>query len=225
MGTLSPGAVAMTWWKGLILGVLFLAVAGDHRPAGSRTGRRRRVEVQIAKAKKGAITRTVAGAGKVQAATTVKISSNLSGDLIELRGEGRATGDQGPGARPHRPAPLRGRGEAGPGRAERGPGGRPGGPGGGRPHHRGARPRGGAGRARGWPPPRSWSRPARPRDTAVARLGSAQQRLAQATAAYDAGGQQPGEDDARLPPSTATSSSCRREVGERVRGWTSARTW
>src|SRR5207237_6412805 len=41
-------------------------------------------EVQFATAKKSPITRTIAGAGKVQAATTVKISSNLSGDLIEL---------------------------------------------------------------------------------------------------------------------------------------------
>lgn len=41
------------------------------------------VEVQLAKVKKGNIVRTVAGAGKVEAATTVKISSNLSGDLLE----------------------------------------------------------------------------------------------------------------------------------------------
>lgn len=38
----------------------------------------------MSKARKGTITRTITGAGKVQAATTVKISSNLSGDLVEL---------------------------------------------------------------------------------------------------------------------------------------------
>ena len=42
------------------------------------------VEVQVTKAHKGGITRTITGAGKVQSATTVKISSNLSGDLVEL---------------------------------------------------------------------------------------------------------------------------------------------
>ena len=42
-------------------------------------------------------------------------------------------GDQGPGAGPHRPAPLRGRGEAGPGRGERREGGRASRPGGGGP--------------------------------------------------------------------------------------------
>lgn len=43
------------------------------------------VAVQMATVQEKSITRTVTGAGKVQAATTVKISSNLSGDLIELR--------------------------------------------------------------------------------------------------------------------------------------------
>ena len=42
-------------------------------------------DVQLSSARKAEIVRTVTGAGKVQAATTVKISSNLSGDLVELR--------------------------------------------------------------------------------------------------------------------------------------------
>lgn len=73
----------MKWWKAVIAGVLFLGAAAitagglKERPPPS-------VEVQIAKARKGTITRTITGAGKVQAATTVKISSNLSGDLVEL---------------------------------------------------------------------------------------------------------------------------------------------
>jgi HlyD family secretion protein len=73
----------MKWWKGAIAGVLLLGAAGitasglKDRPPPSQ-------EVQFAKARKGTITRTITGAGKVQAATTVKISSNLSGDLVEL---------------------------------------------------------------------------------------------------------------------------------------------
>jgi HlyD family secretion protein len=73
----------MTWWKGLIALVLIAAVAGIAF-AGLREKPPPTVEVQLGQAKKGPITRTVTGAGKIQAATTVKISSNLSGDLIEL---------------------------------------------------------------------------------------------------------------------------------------------
>lgn len=73
----------MKWWKGAIAGVLFLGAAAitvgglKERPPPS-------LEVQVSKARKGTITRTITGAGKVQAATTVKISSSLSGDLVEL---------------------------------------------------------------------------------------------------------------------------------------------
>jgi HlyD family secretion protein len=73
----------MKWWKSAIAALLFLAVA-----AITLGGLRQRpppaVEVQFAKAKRASITRVIAGAGKVEAVTTVKISSNLSGDLIEL---------------------------------------------------------------------------------------------------------------------------------------------
>ena len=54
----------------------------------------------------------VTGAGKVEAATTVKISSSLSGDLIEAACEGRRPGEEGSGAGPHqaraasRPSPA-----------------------------------------------------------------------------------------------------------------------
>jgi len=73
----------MKWWKGVIALVLFAAVTGitvqgvSSRPPPAK-------EVQVGKVRKGTITRTVSGTGKVQAATTVKISSNLSGDLVEL---------------------------------------------------------------------------------------------------------------------------------------------
>lgn len=73
----------MKWWKALIGMVLLFGVTGitigglRHRPPPS-------VEAQFAKARRANITRTITGAGKVNAVTTVKISSNLSGDLIAL---------------------------------------------------------------------------------------------------------------------------------------------
>lgn len=73
----------MTWWKGLIA-ALIVAGVGGITWAGLREKPPPATEVQFGKVKKGPITRTVTGAGKVEAATTVKISSNLSGDLIEL---------------------------------------------------------------------------------------------------------------------------------------------
>jgi HlyD family secretion protein len=73
----------MTWWKGLIAAVIVL-VAGALTVAGLQERPPPPVEVQLGRVKKGPITRTVTGAGKVEASTTVKISSNLSGDLIEL---------------------------------------------------------------------------------------------------------------------------------------------
>jgi HlyD family secretion protein len=73
----------MTWWKALIAVVLLLGVAGI-TVQGLKDKPPPAVEVQIGAAKKAPIRRTVTGAGKVQAATTVKISSSLSGDLLEL---------------------------------------------------------------------------------------------------------------------------------------------
>ncbi|MCC6334131.1 MAG: efflux RND transporter periplasmic adaptor subunit [Myxococcales bacterium] len=73
----------MTWWKALIAVVIVLVV-GAMTVAGLKERPPPPVEVQVGKVTKGPITRTVTGAGKVEASTTVKISSNLSGDLIEL---------------------------------------------------------------------------------------------------------------------------------------------
>lgn len=73
----------MKWWKALIGMMLLFGVTGitigglRHRPPPS-------VEAQFAKARRANITRTITGSGKVNAVTTVKISSNLSGDLIAL---------------------------------------------------------------------------------------------------------------------------------------------
>lgn len=73
----------MTWWKALIAAVLVLGALAI-TVGGLRERPEPPTEVQVGKARKGSITRTLAGAGKVQAATSVKISSNLSGDLVEL---------------------------------------------------------------------------------------------------------------------------------------------
>ena len=71
-------------WGRLLLGLLLLAGVVAITVAGVRERPPRAVEVQFGRVKKAAFSRTLSGAGRVQAATTVKISSNLSGDLIEL---------------------------------------------------------------------------------------------------------------------------------------------
>ncbi|WNG48014.1 efflux RND transporter periplasmic adaptor subunit [Archangium minus] len=73
----------MKWWKAVIAGGLFLGAAAI-TVGGLKDRPPPTVEAQVTKARKGSITRTITGAGKVQAATTVKISSSLSGDLTEL---------------------------------------------------------------------------------------------------------------------------------------------
>ncbi len=73
----------MSGWKRVIVGVLVLGVGAitisglKERPAPA-------TDVELTSSRKGPIARIIAGAGKVQAATTVKISSNLSGDLTSL---------------------------------------------------------------------------------------------------------------------------------------------
>jgi HlyD family secretion protein len=73
----------MTWWKLLIAVVLVFGVAAI-TAQGLKDKPPPAVEVQVGSAKKAPIKRTVTGGGKVEAATTVKISSSLSGDLLEL---------------------------------------------------------------------------------------------------------------------------------------------
>lgn len=71
-------------WGRILLGVLIVAAVAGITVAGVRERPPPAIEVQLAKAKRSSIQRTISGAGRVQAATTVKISSNLSGDLVEL---------------------------------------------------------------------------------------------------------------------------------------------
>lgn len=70
--------------KRVIIGVVLLAAVGGITAAGLKPHPPKPVEIQTTKASKDTITRTVTSAGKVTSATTVKISSNVSGDLIEL---------------------------------------------------------------------------------------------------------------------------------------------
>jgi HlyD family secretion protein len=73
----------MSWTKRIIAGLFVLAVVGV--VAASLSPKKDPpVTVQTSAVRKGPITRKVAAAGKLQAATQVKLSSNLSGDLLDL---------------------------------------------------------------------------------------------------------------------------------------------
>ncbi len=73
----------MSWWK-VVIALVIVAGVGGLTAAGLREKPAPGIDVQFGKARKAPITRSVTGAGKVEAANTVKISSNLSGDLVEL---------------------------------------------------------------------------------------------------------------------------------------------
>ncbi len=78
-----PPRIRMSWTKRIVATLFVLAVAAitilslRPRPAPP-------VAIQAITARKGSITRIVTAAGKLQAATEVKLSSNISGDLLEL---------------------------------------------------------------------------------------------------------------------------------------------
>ncbi|HEY3446866.1 MAG TPA: efflux RND transporter periplasmic adaptor subunit [Myxococcales bacterium] len=74
----------MTWFKRIVAVLFLLAVAGIVA-LSLKPKKEKPVEVQMAKVQKAAITRSVSGAGKLDPATQVKVSSNLSGDLLELK--------------------------------------------------------------------------------------------------------------------------------------------
>ena len=73
----------MSWTKRIIAAVFVLAVVGI-LVASLMPRKEPPVTVQTSTVKKGPITRKVSAAGKLQAATQVKLSSNLSGDLLDL---------------------------------------------------------------------------------------------------------------------------------------------
>lgn len=70
--------------KRVIIGVVLLGAVGGITFAGLKPKGPRPVDVQTTKASKESITRTITAAGKLSSATTVKINSNVSGDLVEL---------------------------------------------------------------------------------------------------------------------------------------------
>jgi len=84
--TLAPPvpAVRMSWPRRIAAILLGLAVAAitalSLRPRPPPP-----IPIQATVARRGPITRVVTAAGKLQAATEVKLSSNISGDLLELR--------------------------------------------------------------------------------------------------------------------------------------------
>ncbi len=205
----------MTWWKYLIAAVLLLGAVAVTL-GGLRDRPPPATEVAFAKAKKGTITRTITGAGKMQAATTVKISSNLSGDLIELpvkagdrvtkgqvlgkidRRRFEAAAKQSLAAQSAARADMQvsqvevDRSTAEYGRAE------------------GLVKKGLASEA-------ELEKARADRDSAAARFASARERVAQAAAAYDEA-QNSLSKTVMLSPIDGTVIELSREVGERVRG-------
>lgn len=73
----------MSWTKRIIAAVFVVAVIGI-LAASLVPKKDPPVTVQTTTVRKGPITRKVSAAGKLQAATQVKLSSNLSGDLLDL---------------------------------------------------------------------------------------------------------------------------------------------
>ncbi|MFL5352367.1 efflux RND transporter periplasmic adaptor subunit [Archangium sp.] len=205
----------MKWWKAVIAGGLFLGGAAI-TAGGLKDRPPPTVEAQVTKARKGSITRTITGAGKVQAATTVKISSNLSGDLVELlvKEGGRVTKGQVLGridrkryeasTKQAQAAQNAARSDAQVTQVEA--------------------DRTAAELARvdelgkkGLASAAEVDQSRAARDSALARLASAQQRLAQASAAYEEA-QSNLAKTTLLSPIDGNVIEMSREVGERVRG-------
>jgi HlyD family secretion protein len=73
----------MSWTRRIVAAAFVLAVAGVVA-ASLRPRSEPPLPIQAATARKGPITRLVTAAGKLQAATEVKLSSNITGDLLDL---------------------------------------------------------------------------------------------------------------------------------------------
>jgi len=80
---LAPPPVRMSWARRVLAGLFVLAIAGLVA-ASLQPKAEPPVTVQAVAARQGAITRVVTGGGKLQAATEVKLSSNITGDLVDL---------------------------------------------------------------------------------------------------------------------------------------------
>lgn len=78
-----PAPVRMSWPKRIFAALFVLAIAGVVA-ASLKPKEEKPITVQAVSARKGAITRIVTGGGKLEAATEVKLSSNITGDLVEL---------------------------------------------------------------------------------------------------------------------------------------------
>ncbi len=78
-----PAPVRMSWPKRIFAALFVLAIAGVVA-ASLKPKEEKPISVQATSARKGAITRIVTGGGKLEAATEVKLSSNITGDLVEL---------------------------------------------------------------------------------------------------------------------------------------------
>jgi len=70
--------------KRIIIGVVLLGAVAGITVAGLRPRPPKATSVDVTAASRASITRTVTAAGKVASSTTVKINSNVTGDLIEL---------------------------------------------------------------------------------------------------------------------------------------------
>jgi HlyD family secretion protein len=79
-----PPRIRMSWPRRILAGAFVLAIAAVV-VASLRPRAEPPLAIQAATARKGPITRLVTAAGKLQAATEVKLSSNITGDLLELR--------------------------------------------------------------------------------------------------------------------------------------------
>ncbi|ABS28473.1 efflux RND transporter periplasmic adaptor subunit [Anaeromyxobacter sp. Fw109-5] len=78
-----PPPIRMSWPRRIAAAVFVVAVAAV-TVASLRPRPQPPIGIQATTARKGSITRIVTAAGKLQAATEVKLSSNISGDLLEL---------------------------------------------------------------------------------------------------------------------------------------------
>ena len=70
--------------KRIVIGVVLLGAVVGITIAGLKPKPPKPTDVQISKASRESITRTITSAGKLASSTTVKINSNVSGDMVEL---------------------------------------------------------------------------------------------------------------------------------------------